>query len=133
MLCGCHRIADCSASKIGSTVAILDDCLAINDCCLAWEVGGGANDGLITLAPIKPISVKDPRSTTLHDYNAAVAIMFDFMTPVIALWGLIDQGRKLRLDEPESGMEYAKHGLGRLIRRSPDGFARASSALEERR
>jgi hypothetical protein len=31
--------------------------------------------------------------------------MFDFMNPMLALWRLIDQGRKLRLDESESGIE----------------------------
>ena len=28
--------------------------------------------------------------------------MFDFVNPVLALWRLIDRGRKLGLDEPES-------------------------------
>jgi hypothetical protein len=32
---------------------------------------------------------------------------------------LIDQGRKLRLDEPKARMQYAKHGGGTLNRRSP--------------
>jgi hypothetical protein len=31
--------------------------------------------------------------------------MFNFMNPVIALWRLIDQGRKLWLDESKSGVQ----------------------------
>jgi hypothetical protein len=59
-------------------------------------------------AEIIPIAGVDPRSATLHDYDAAVAIMFDFMNPVPPLRRLIDQGSKLRLDKPEAG-GCAKH------------------------
>jgi hypothetical protein len=34
---------------------------------------------------------------------ATVAIVLDFVNPVLSLWRLIDQGRKLWLDESESG------------------------------
>ena len=44
----------------------------------------------------------------LNHYLRAVAIVFDFMNPVLPFWRLIDRGSKLRLDEPES-CRYAKH------------------------
>ena len=37
--------------------------------------------------------------------------MFDFVNPLLAVWWLIDQGWKLRLDEPKSGREYASMDL----------------------
>ena len=42
---------------------------------------------------------------------AAIAVMLDFVNRSVALWWLIDQGRKLWLDESKTGMEYAKHGI----------------------
>ena len=83
---------------------------------IAVEVGGGANDGRITLDPIKSIGGVDPRSATLHDYDAAVAIMLDLMNPVLALWRLIDQGRKLGLDDLSRVCN--KRGMGVASKRS---------------
>jgi hypothetical protein len=48
---------------------------------------------------------------------AAIAIVFDFVNPVLAFGRLIDRGSKLRLDEPQPGVNYARHeGLYRLAR-----------------
>jgi hypothetical protein len=49
---------------------------------------------------------------------ATVAIVLDFVNPVLSLWRLIDQGRKLWLDESEAG-GYTEHRVA--YRRSPDG------------
>jgi len=46
--------------------------------------------------------------TSLHQHLAAIAIVFDFVNPVLSLWRLIDQGWKLWLDESEPG-GYTKH------------------------
>jgi hypothetical protein len=51
----------------------------------------------------------------LNHYLRAVAIVFDFMNPVLALWRLIDRGRKLRFDESKSGVKYAEHGGGKQV------------------
>ena len=55
-----------------------------------------------------PIAAKDTHLAALNHYLRAVAIVFDFMNPVLALRRLFDRGSKLRLDEPES-CRYAKH------------------------
>ena len=122
-----------SCLKVRSTVAILDEGLTINDCRLAGELGGGSNDRGISVAPIMSVAAKDTHLAALNHYLRAISIVFDFMNPMLPFWRLIDQGRKLRLDESESGMEYGKHGLGTLNRRSPDGGARASSAHHKER
>jgi hypothetical protein len=59
---------------------------------------------------------------------AAIAIVFDFVNPMLALWRLFNRGSKLWLDEPESG-GYAGHGA--LIEEARTVNARASSALQE--
>ena len=66
----------------------------------------------ITVAPIISIAREDTPLPALKQHLAAVAIMFDFMNPVLPLWRLIDRGSKLWLE-------------------APDGDARASSALQE--
>jgi hypothetical protein len=74
----------------------------------------------------------------LNHYLRAVAIVFDFMNPVLALWRLIDRGSKLWLDEPEA-RNYAKHrAVLRLVdnrqRKKPRRWiARASSLFHKRR
>src|SRR5262245_14851557 len=107
MLCGSRRMADCNASK--SEAPILNDCLAINDCRLAAEIGGSADDSGIAVTPIMSVAAEHTRLTTLNHHLGAVAIVCDFMNPVLALWRLIDRG-KLRLDKSE-GWGYAHFGL----------------------
>ena len=96
-----HGGAECL--EIRSAVAILDNGLTIDDCRLAPEFRGGANERWITIGPIKSIKGEDPRLPALNQHLAAVAIVFDFMNPVLPLWRLFDQGRKLWLDESEPG------------------------------
>jgi len=45
----------------------------------------------------------------LNRYLRAVAIVFDFVNPVLAFGRLIDRGSKLWLDEPQPGGNYARH------------------------
>ena len=44
----------------------------------------------------------------LKQHLTAIAILFDFVNPVLALWRLIDRGSELGLDEPEL-ISYAEH------------------------
>ena len=108
MLWGRCRRAELSASKSERTVAILDNGLTIDDCRLAAEFRGGANERWITVGPIKSITGEDARLPALNQHLAAIAIVFDFVNPMLALRRLIDRGSELGLDEPESG-GYAKH------------------------
>ena len=89
-------------------MAVLDNGLTINDCRLAAEVGSGTDDRWITVAPIISIAGEDTGFPSLNQHLGAIAIVFDFVNPVLALRWLIDQGGKLGLDEPES-CRYAKH------------------------
>jgi hypothetical protein len=54
---------------------------------------------------------------SLNEYEQAVAIVFDFMIPVLAFRWLIHQRRKLWLDESEPGgfrdIDSMKIGTGR--------------------
>ena len=59
------------------------------------------------------ISAKDTHLAALNHHLRAVAIVFDFVNPVLPLWRLIDRGRKLRFDESEAGGD-AKHYAARL-------------------
>ena len=72
------------------------------------EVAGGANDRWIAVAPIMSIPTKDTHLAALNHYLGAIAIVLDFVNPVLPLWRLIDWGSKLRLDEPEAGSD-AEH------------------------
>ena len=96
--------------KVRNTVAVLDDGLTINDCRLAFEVRGSADDRGITVAPIKSITCEDARSPALNQHLAAIAIVFDFVNPMLALRRLIDRGSELGLDEPEL-ISYAEHDV----------------------
>ena len=118
-------------------MAVLDNGLTINDCRLAAEVGSGTDDRWITVAPIISIAGEDTGLSSLNQHLAAIAIVFDFVNPVLALWWLIDQGSKLGLDEPEP-CRYAKHEalywLDVLQEEAPERCdARASSNYERRR
>ena len=49
----------------------------------------------------------------LNHYLRAVAIVFDFMNPVLALWRLIDRGSKLGRDKgKERNAEHARYLAG---------------------
>jgi len=78
----------------------LDNGLTINDCRFAAETGSGTDDRGIAVAPIMSIPAKDTHLAALNHYLRAVAIVFDFVNPVLARWWLIDRGSKLRLNEP---------------------------------
>ena len=67
------------------------------------ELGSGADDRGIAVAPIVSIAAKDARLAALNHHLRAVAIVFDFVNPVLPLWRLIDRGSKLWLDKPEPG------------------------------
>ena len=95
-------------------MAVLHNGLSINDCRLAAEVGSGADDRGVTVAPIKSIPGEDTGFSSLNQHLGAIAIVFDFVNPVLALWWLIDQGGKLGRDEPEP-CRYAKHYAWVLI------------------
>jgi hypothetical protein len=105
--------------------------LTINDCRFAGEVGGGTDDRGIAVAPIMSVASEDTCLPSLNDHLRAVAIVFDFVNPVLALWWLIDQGGKLWLDESEAG-GYAKHYSARLKKKPGLSDVRASSAHGER-
>ena len=111
-------------------MAVLDDGLAINDCRLAAEVGGGTDDGRIAVAPIVPIAGEDTGFSSLNQHS--IAIVFDFVNPVLALWWLLNQGGKLWLDKPEPCRKhYFCTCLDRLQKKPRTVSARASSALKE--
>jgi hypothetical protein len=66
------------------------------------------------------IAREDSRLTVLDHHERAIAIVLDFMNPVLALRRLIDQGRKLWLDESEPCEQcgYAGHTsfvVGRVV------------------
>jgi hypothetical protein len=54
------------------------------------------------------IPAKDTHLAAINHHLRAVAIVLDFLNPVLALWKLIDRGSKLWLDEPEP-TRCAKH------------------------
>ena len=85
-----------------------DDLNAAHDVARRAEVGSGTDDGRITVAPIISIAGEDTGFSSLDQHLGAIAIVFDFVNPVLPLWWLIHQGGKLGLDEPES-CRYAKH------------------------
>ena len=96
-------------------MAVLDNGLAINDCRLAAEVGGGTDDRRVTVTPIISVASEDTGFSSLNQHLGAIAIVFDFVNPVLALRRLIDQGGKLWLDEPEPrGKHYFLYCLDRL-------------------
>ena len=109
--------------EVGTAIAILDYSLTINDCRLAGKTSGSANDARIAVAPIMFIPSKDTHLAALNHHLRAVAIVFDFVNPVLALWRLIDRGSKLGLEESEPSA-YAKHKRlcsGRMLSREVNG------------
>ena len=102
-------------------MAVLDNGLAINDCRLAAEVGGGTDDRGIAVAPVISVASEDTGFSSLNQHLGAIAIVFDFVNPVLALWWLINQGGKLGLDEPEPCRKHYFVLLGSLTEEAPDG------------
>jgi hypothetical protein len=94
--------------KVGGTIAILNYGFAIYDCRFAAKAASSADDGGIVVAPLISVAAEHTGFAALDNYLRAVAIMFDFMNPVPALWWLIDWRSKLWLDESEFG-GYAGH------------------------
>jgi hypothetical protein len=61
---------------------------------LAAEIGSGTNHGGETVSPIVSIAREDTHLAALNHHLRAVAIVFDFMNPVLARWRLIDREGK---------------------------------------
>jgi hypothetical protein len=78
--------------EVRTTIAILHYSFTINDCGFAAETGSSANDAGIAVAPIMSIPAKDTHLAALNHHLRAVAVVFDFVNPVLALWRLIDRG-----------------------------------------
>jgi hypothetical protein len=57
------------------------------------------------------IPAKDTHLAAINHHLRAVAIVLDFVNPVLALRRLIDRGSKLGLDEPEA-RSYAEYVVG---------------------
>jgi hypothetical protein len=90
--------------KVRGPVFVLDDGFTVNDCCFAAETGSGTNDAGMVVAPIISIPAKDTHLATLNHHLRAVAIVFDFVNPVLALWRLLDRGSKLWLENLMRGV-----------------------------
>ena len=75
---------------------------------MAAEIGSGADNRGIAVAPIVSVSGEYARLPSLKQHLAAIAVMFDFVNPVLAFWRLIDRGSKLGLNEPEP-RDYSRH------------------------
>ena len=71
-------------------MAVLDNGLSINDCRLAAEVGSGTDDRRVTVTPIISVASEDTGFSSLNQHLGAIAIVFDFMNPVLPLWRLFN-------------------------------------------
>jgi hypothetical protein len=94
--------------EVGSAVAVLDNGLTVNDCRLAVELASSSDNAGIAVAPIMSIPAKDAHLAAIKQHLRAVAIVFDFVNPMLAFGRLIDRGSKLGLDESQP-CRYAKH------------------------
>src|SRR5262245_37831790 len=90
-------------SKVRSAMAILHDGFSINDCRFAAELGSGTDNAGIPVTPIMSIAAEHTRLAALNHHLRAVAIVLDFVNPVLPLWRLFDWRSKLWLDESEAG------------------------------
>jgi hypothetical protein len=76
---------------------------------LAVELASSSDDAGIAVAPIMSIPAKDAHLAAIKQHLRAVAIVFDFVNPMLAFGRLFDRGSKLWLDEPEP-TRCARHG-----------------------
>jgi len=84
------------------------------------------------LQPVVSVAGEDTGFSLLKQHLAAIAIVFDFVNPVLPLWRLIDWGSKLWLDESEPCRKHwALYCLASLQKEALTVDARASSALQE--
>jgi hypothetical protein len=111
MLRGCRRMADPRASKLETPFSSCTTASPSMIADLPAETGSSTNDAGIAVAPIMSIPAKDTHLAALNHYLGAVAIVFDFVNPVLALWRLIDRGSKLWFDESETGVTRNMVGL----------------------
>jgi hypothetical protein len=127
MMLGFDSYGGLKRPKIRTAIAILDDSLTINDCRFTAEFCSGTDNAGITVAPIMSIPAKDTHLAALNHHLGSVAIVFDFVNPVLALWWLFDRTGKPRLNEPEP-CRYAKHWALACLQKKPrNGSNRASS------
>jgi hypothetical protein len=74
-------------------------------------VGSGTDNRGLAVAPIVSIAGEDTRLALLKQYLAAIAVMFDFVNPVLAFGRLIDRGSKLGLDKAKPISDAEHEGL----------------------
>jgi hypothetical protein len=60
----------------------------------------------LPLAPIVSVASEYARLPSLKQHLAAIAIVFDFVNPVLALWRMIDRGSKLGRDKAKTRNRY---------------------------
>src|SRR5262245_13850411 len=91
-----------------------------------WQVRVESDYTGIAVAPIMSIPAKHARFPALNHHLSPVAIVLDFVNPVLPLRRLINRGSKPWLEKPESGgskgmalNRFARSGSHRGI---PDFF-----------
>jgi hypothetical protein len=70
---------------------------------LAAKLASGMDNRRIAVAPIVSVAGQHPHLSSLKQHLAAIAIVFDFMNPVLAVWRLIGRRSKLRRDKGKAG------------------------------
>ena len=86
-----------------NAVAVLHNGFTIDNRRLAAQAGSGMDDRGIAIAPIVSVAGQHPYLSSLKQHLAAIAVVLDFMNPVLAVWWLIDRGSKLRRDKGKAG------------------------------
>jgi hypothetical protein len=101
--------------EVGGTLTILHNGLTIDNCQSAAEVGSGADDRVITVAPIIAVAGEDTRFAALNQHLAAVAIVFDFVNPVES-W---ETNRALLQDHHSNAAHRLRQAVARNLAAEP--------------
>ena len=92
-----------------------DDDLAVDDRRLHRQLGGRLDDRPVLVGPVEAAPCEGARLAALDQQLGAVAVIFDFVKPAVALGRRLDQRRQLKLDEPEPapvGIALCHQGSG---------------------
>ena len=77
-------MASCSASRLGSTVRLLDDHLAVDQRGAAGERGCRLDDASIALTPVVATAGEGAGSTAANRNFRAEAVVLDLVQPIFA-------------------------------------------------
>ena len=83
-------------AEVGQAGLVQNDDLAVDDRTFHLQFGGGFSEVAVFRCPVETVAGENPHALSVPYDLGAVAVELDLMSPSVAFWGFLHQGRHQR-------------------------------------